>query len=281
MLLFVLWFDYQRYRRSVFEKQVETNAVPSLGGAACSLEAQEIDLKLTKEVFLSLVFAGIATVFVVGMILLVPSPTTRISMNERIIVSGVFIGSCCVGINLALYPGWFRKITRREIHTANNINELSKRSFYGHHPDCERFQTHRITMNNKTWCAGCLGLLIGSILSILFMVMYMGTSIVQSRSTFFMLFLLGLAVVVFTFIETMSKSKHAVTHLFFNVMLVPSFFVITISITELTGKSIFGVFTVPLCALWLDTRVTLSTWRHRRTCSSCPESCKMYALSTS
>ena len=155
------------------------------------------------------------------------------------------------------------------------------RSFFGHHPNCDRFQAHRITIGNKTWCAGCFGLLLGSLVSILFMVIYTISSTGLSQSTSVMLLLLGLVLVVLILIETISKSRRAVTHLFFNVLLTPSFFFITMSVTELTGKSFFGLFTILLCALWLDTRVTLSTWSHRSTCSFCQESCKIYAQSTS
>lgn len=234
-------------------------------------------MRLTKEVILSLLFAGVATVLVLCMILLEHPASTSISLNEKMVVSGVFITSCCVGITLALYPGWIRNLIRKKIRTAHGTNERPKRSFHGHHPDCDMFQTHRITVNTKTWCAGCLGLLIGSLVSIVFMLMYVLFPIHQSPLIFFMLFLLGLFLIALIFIEIVEGSKHVVAHILFNAMLAPSFFFITMSVTELTGKSIFGVFTILLCALWLSTRVTLSTWRHRLTCSSCRESCKMYA----
>lgn len=213
------------------------------------------------------------------MILMEPSSSTKISLNEKIIVSGVFIVSCCVGITLALNPGWIHKLSKKEILTIITISDHPKRSFYGHHPDCERFQNDRIIVRNKTWCAGCLGLSIGSLVSILFMVIYTFASFQQPRFTFLILLLFGLVLIALIFVETVSRKNQPVTHLLLNAMLVPSFFLITISVTELTGKPVFGVFTIILCVLWLDTRIILSKWRHRRTCNSCPESCKMYALS--
>lgn len=206
--------------------------------------------------------------------------STTISLNEKMIVAGVFIMSCSVGITFAVYPGWIRKKSRQQIRSARMTNEQPNRSFYGHHPDCERFQTHRVLVKNKTWCAGCLGLSIGSLVSILLMVMYMFASFQQPRFILLILFLFGSVPIALIFLETVSRNNRPVAHLLINAMLVPGFFLVTMSVTELTGKSIFGVFTVLLCTLWLDTRVILSNWRHRRTCSFCPESCKMYGLST-
>jgi hypothetical protein len=238
-------------------------------------------LKPTKEVFLSILFACIAMVFVSLMIVLVPSPTTASSLNDKIVVTGFFIASCFVGMSFALHPGWIRRSASKKIHTTAIIYEESKRSFSGHHPDCERFQSHRLTLGKTIWCAGCFGLLIGSLISIAFMVIYTISSTSLSRSTYGLLLLLGLLLVLVINLETIAKSKNAVTHLVLNGMLIPGFFFITMSVTELTGKALFGVFTIFLCALWLDTRVTLSRWRHRSICNHCEEPCKMYAQARS
>ncbi len=108
------------------------------------------------------------------------------------------------------------------------------------------------------------------------MVLYLVASPVLSRSLSQLLFLLGLVCVVIVFFETIAQDRRPTPHLFVNVGLILGFFFITTSVTELTGKGLFGVLTVLLCAVWLNARVTLSTWRHRRTCDTCTASCKMY-----
>jgi uncharacterized membrane protein YciS (DUF1049 family) len=230
---------------------------------------------------LSLLYAFIATVFVFIMIFLAPSLMTAISLNDKLVVSGVFIASCCIGMSLAIYPGWIRRIANKEIHPTMNISGQPKQSFSGHHPDCEKFHHHRITIGSKTWCAGCLGLLLGALVSILLMILYTMFSPGFSHIFDSLLLLLGLVLVLVIYLEAIAQGRHAVTHLVFNGMLIPGFFLITMSVTELTGKAFFGVFTVLLCAVWLATRVTLSAWRHRSTCSLCKESCKMYAQAQS
>lgn len=232
-------------------------------------------MRPTKEVYLSLLFAFIAIVFVLLTILLVWDPTNAISLNDKLMVSALFIASCCVGISLALYPGWLRRRSRPKQTTV--AQEPPNRSFSGHHPDCEKFQTHRLTIGEKTWCAGCLGLLVGSVISIFFMILYAVSSPGFSRLLYESFLLIGLVLIVVIFVETIVKNRNSTVHVLFNILLILGFFFITMSVSELTGKGLYGVFTVLLCTVWLNTRVTLSTWRHRSTCSYCNESCKMYA----
>lgn len=213
------------------------------------------------------------------MVLLENPASTSISSDEKMTVSGVFIACCCIGITLALYPRWIRKITRKNIQMTQDIKERPRRSFHGHHPECERFQTHTITIHKKTWCTGCLGLLIGSLASIFVMFIYVLYPVRLSSLNFFMILFIGLFIIALIYIEIIVGSKYLGTHILSSAMLVPSFFLITMSVTELTGKMIFSVLTVLLCVLWLDTRVVISNARHRQTCSSCKESCKMYAPS--
>jgi len=232
-------------------------------------------LRPTKEVYLSFLFAFIAIVFVLLMILLVSDPTTVISLNDKLMVSALFIASCCVGISLALYPGCLRRRSYPKQTTV--AQEPPIRSFSGHHPDCEKFQAHRLTIGKKTWCSGCLGLLVGSVISIFFMILYAISSPGFSRLLYEAFLLIGLVLIVVIFFETIVKNRNSTVHVLFNILLILGFFFITMGVSELTGKGLYGVFTVLLCTVWLNTRVTLSTWRHRSTCSCCNESCKMYA----
>ena len=233
-------------------------------------------MRPTNDVYFSLLFASIAMGLIVLLILLVPAPTTRLSFNDKVVVSASFIASCCVGISLALYPGLLRRKTSARNTTLGRSTRHPTRAYSGHHPDCDTFNGHRLTIGTKAWCAGCLGLLLGALISIVIMVIYMISPLGFSRRIYELLVFLGLALVVMIFLETSVKSSHPMTHLSFNVMLILDFFLISMSVTELTGKGLFGVLTVLLCAVWLSTRVTLSTWRHRRTCRSCTTSCKMY-----
>jgi hypothetical protein len=237
-------------------------------------------LRLTKEFYLSLLFAFIAMVFVVLIDLFTPAPTTPVPLDDKLVVSAFFIVSCCVGMSLALYPGWFRQRATIHVMTREQVNGPPSRAFSGHHPDCSRFDAHRITIGARTWCAGCLGLVVGALGSIVLMALYVAASPAIPRFGSQLLFLLGFVCVIIVFIETLVKNRRPTPHLFFNVALIVGFSLITMSITELSGKGLFGVLAVLLCAVMLSTRVTLSSWRHQRTCDSCTASCKMYDASS-
>jgi hypothetical protein len=205
-----------------------------------------------------------------------PSTTPTITISEKEVIAGIFITSCVIGISFTLRPNWVRqylpKIQNREKNTRNGVTQ----SFRGHHPDCYTFQNHTIHWKDKTWCAGCLGLLIGLCVSILLMMFYIITEYSQRKMISYLLYILGLFILTVVYLEIVYGRNHPTFHVFSNSMLPISFFLITISVVGRTGKSVYGLFTVLFCFLWLDARIHLSKWRHRRLCTYCTESCKMY-----
>ena len=224
--------------------------------------------------YLGLSVAGAALLVV--FVLMTPAPTRTLVVREKMVVAGVFIIICVFGVSFSLRPNWLRPFISKKDNTEKNHSEALQRSFRGHHPDCETFENHRMIYQNKTWCAGCLGLLIGCLLSIILMILYVVVPFQQSPTISRLLLPLGLLIIAFVFLESIVGSRHSIIHVLSNGMLVLSSFFITTSIVELSGKVVYGLFTILLCILWLDTRIQLSRWHHRRLCSSCPESCKIY-----
>lgn len=224
--------------------------------------------------YLGLSVAGAALLVV--FVLMTPAPTRTLVVLEKMIVAGVFIASCVVGISFSLRPNWVRPFISKKENTEKNHSEALQRSFRGHHPDCKTFEKHRMIYQNKIWCAGCLGLLVGCVLSIILMILYVVVPFQQPPTISRLLLFLGLLVIALVYLEIIRGSQHSIIHVLSNGMLVLSFFFITTSIVELSGKVVYGFFTILLCILWLDTRIQLSRWHHRHLCSFCPESCKIY-----
>lgn len=203
------------------------------------------------------------------------SPIQPLSnVYNRFIVGVTFTISCLFGISLALYPNWFRQKKKGEI--LKKHADTLKRQVKGHHPECTTFQTHTIHFHQKIWCAGCLGLSIGSALAIVFMILYVLFPWNPSTTLERFIFILGFLIILFVFLEISRQIRSAILHVFLNSLLPFSFFLITISIGEITGNMVYGIFSVLLCFLWLDTRIRLSKWNHHRTCTFCPETCKYY-----
>jgi hypothetical protein len=224
--------------------------------------------------YLGLSVAGAALLLV--FVSMTPSPTGTPALVEKMVVAGIFIASGVVGISFLLRPNWVRRFISKKENTVKNHSDELQRSFQGHHPDCKTFENHRTIYRDKTWCTGCLGLLIGCLLSIILMILYVVVPFKQPLMISRLLFFFGLFIIGLVYLEILMDSRYSIIHIVFNGLLVLSFFFITESILELSGKIEYGLYTILLCILWLDTRIQLSRWHHRRLCSSCPEPCKIY-----
>jgi hypothetical protein len=224
--------------------------------------------------YLGLSVAGAALLVV--FVSMTPAPMGTPVLVKKMVVAGIFIASCVVGISFLLRPNWIRPFISKKENTVKNHSEALQRSFQGHHPDCKTFENHRLIYRNKTWCTGCLGLLIGCLLSIILMMLYIVVPFKQPPTISSLLFFLGLLIIALVYLEIIRGSRLSIIHVLSNAMFVLGFFFITISILELSGKVMYGLFSILLCILWLDTRIQLSRWHHRRLCSFCPEPCKIY-----
>jgi hypothetical protein len=233
-------------------------------------------LNQTKLVLFYLALSVIGAALLVGLALQTPTSHPLSMFPGKIGIALVFILCCIFGISFSLRPNWVRLFIHKKEETIANRSCTAQRSFQGHHPDCETFENHRWISQNKTWCAGCLGLLIGCLLSSILMILYVVVPLHLSPTIFRLFLFLGLCIIAFVYLEIIQKRHHANIHVLSNGMLVLSFFFITISIIELLGKVEYSLYTILLCMLWLDTRVQLSRWHHSRLCRSCLQSCKTY-----
>jgi hypothetical protein len=233
-------------------------------------------LNQTKQVLFYLASSVIGAALLVGLAFQTPASHPLSMFPGTIGIAGVFILCCVFGISFSLRPNWVRLFIRKKEETTANRSQAVQRLFHGHHPDCETFENHRWMSQNKTWCAGCLGLLIGCLLSIILMILYVVVSLHLSPMISRLFLFLGLVIIALVYLEIIQKRHHASIHVLSNGMLVLSFFFITVSIIELLGKVEYGLYTILLCMLWLDTRVQLSRWHHNRLCRSCPQLCKTY-----
>ena len=74
--------------------------------------------------------------------------------------------------------------------------------FIGHHPACESYIGHITNIKNRTYCIGCPGLSFGCLISIVFTFIYLMIKSDLSIALFELLVLIGLLIVLFTFLET-------------------------------------------------------------------------------
>jgi hypothetical protein len=234
-------------------------------------------LKQNKNSIYYIILSITAAVLLLILTFLSPLNTTAIGIYDKLLVSGIFITSCIFGISLALYPRWFRRLNKHTTpHSNNKKSKQTARKYKGHHPDCSNFHNHTIVTKNKILCAGCLGLSIGSIVSIVLTIIYLSITREKTVTGFYYIIVIGLIIIGLAYVEIMLPIRHAAVHTISNIFLVLSFLLVTISLFEITGNKIYGILGVIISFLFLDTRIQLSNWKHARICESCSETCKMY-----
>ncbi len=234
-------------------------------------------MKQLKNIFNYLTLSIAAAFLLLMLAFFIPSKVNTIVTYDKLVIGGAFITSCIFGISLAIWPSWHKKLVISRNHGANRQQEQkTNRKHQGHHPDCNQFQNHIIRIKNKTYCAGCLGSSVGSVISIFFMIIYLIIASNHSSTTFHFFIILGLIIIGLTYIEIMLPKRYAVIHVISNIFLVIGFLLITIGIFEITGNRIYGLTYILISFLWLDTRIQLSNWRHGLICGDCTETCKVY-----
>lgn len=234
-------------------------------------------MKQISIVFQYIFLSIIAALLLLFVALFKISNENHLELKELIFVSITFIISCIIGISLTVYPGWIRRVLKNKNHELNNktIKKIERKR-QGHHPNCEQFKSHTIKIKNKILCAGCFGLAIGSIISILLIIIYIFFSIKISSDISLYLLIICFIIIGLVFLEIMLNKQKTVIHIISNGLLIISFLTITISITEITGSAMYGIISIILSFLWLDTRIQLSNWNHGQICKNCNKNCKMY-----
>jgi hypothetical protein len=190
---------------------------------------------------------------------------------DKLIVGSVFIFSILIGISLAIYPGWHKKQKKNSKNISKNSLTIK---FKGHHPNCDKYSSHIIVTKNKTYCAGCLGLIIGSIVTIILIIIYFIFDF--SKIDFHLFLIFGILLILILFIIIIFHKRNPFIRIVSNTVFVISFFIIIISILEITGYLIYGLLTGLFSFLLITTRIHISKWLHKNICRNCKKECKMY-----
>ena len=223
-----------------------------------------------------LVVSVIGVCVVMAMTFLGSSEAENLDVSDRLIVGGAFIGSCLLGISLALRPGWIGRAVGRGNGPSEGHGRAETRGRRGHHPDCEGFASHIITTGKGALCAGCTGLASGCVMAIVLMIILVFIPARLSPGIPSLFVLLGIILIVVAFGEIALPKRNALLHSALNSLLVTGFFFVVIGVFHSTGDVTSGLLAIVVSFLWLDTRIHLSNWRHAKVCESCSEVCKAY-----
>lgn len=223
-----------------------------------------------------LIFSIIGAFFLLILVMKGLTSTSPLQFQEKLWISSSLFLCFLLGISFTIRPNWMRHFYHKKKNEKNLLQTPGERYFQGHHPNCSTFQNHTIQWNGKILCAGCFGHFLGLWISLVITIVYVMIDVQLTKMTAVFLFSAGLLILLLMYIEILHRSTHASFHVFINALLPLSFFSISIAVGEITGETLYGLFSILLCFLWLDTRVQLSKARHKQLCASCTESCKLF-----
>ncbi len=193
------------------------------------------------------------------------SPVTQQNPAHLII----FVVLCALGAVATLFPRRCSPEIRvtDDLHPSRFTEVLGIRVIHGHHSDSCRFSNHEIRLGEKRICAGCLGLLAGSLIAIIITV----TQATQSIPIPPQLGYIGLAFVLAGLAySVMIPGSPPVLRTVLNALLVTGFALIYLVLPSERGLGLMGI---SLGIFWMYTRIRLSRWSHGRLSASCDEPC--------
>jgi len=195
---------------------------------------------------------------------------------RNLVIGSAFAAVCLLGIFAALFPSscltlpQFWKSNRQDRSTLN-IHETALRS---HHPFCENYSTHILSIGNMKFCATCSGLLVGAILALLGTGLYFFGSLSIGDPA--ILVLTGAVGVSLGLLQSaLPKFSGGLTRFFASILFVVGTFLMLAGIDMAVKNTAIDLFFIVLSVLWILTKITLSQRDHRLTCSMCSEkSCR-------
>ena len=221
----------------------------------------------------SLMFAVIVSIFgavTITVLLLQPVNYVRDFTFTPTLVGSLYFGVCVLGIYAVFYPKKCQRtlIFQKVIISSRDHSVTPKTVQYrGHHPDCLMFSVNRIEIRKNVLCAACSGLLIGAIVALVgaFLYFFIGYTFLWLDPWILVVSNAGMLLGLFQFKFT-RYVKLAV-----NASFVFCSF-ITLVIADQLGKSLFiDLYVLGLIVFLLATRILLSEFYNKRTCSQCKQ----------
>jgi len=212
---------------------------------------------------LGLFLAGMLTVY---------QPKIHENLFWRKPLIGSIFGLICIfGILAVFYPTQcsrvfdYRKEKPSRPYLSKFTSHGTSSTLQGHHPNCKNFAAHVFRIGDKTFCAACIGLLLGGLSALVGTLLYFfsNCNIEQSSSLIVWVGVLGVSFGLFQF------KFRSFVRLFLNVFFVLGTFFILSGVDKLIQSVTIDLFLVALILFWLFTRISLSQWDHERICSAC------------
>jgi len=234
-----------------------------------------------------LTLVGVSLIgLILASMLIFYTPATEDFPWRRLIISSTYALICILGAAAVFFPKKCSRMIRSKkwetapkmLYNTSQLDENKTTSLigfkltHGHHPKCESFSDHELQIGNKTFCAGCTGLLIGALISLVTVSAYFLSQVQISKAAVplvgfgFITVLVGLLTPVFI-------AGRGVTRLATNALLILGMSSILVGADTLLHNVQIDLYLMALDVLWLMTRVSLSQLNHERICANCTRKC--------
>ncbi|MCW4020571.1 MAG: isoprenylcysteine carboxylmethyltransferase family protein [Candidatus Bathyarchaeota archaeon] len=268
---------YREYKRRTpflipHTRPITLNLIVSILGFPFNEKRESVRLRVLSLAYVatSLFSLGLLTVLTFK----TPTSPTNLSLHKQLIVSAFGL-ICLLGALAATSPSkcsqilHFKKDRNKGYYTLHRRTpKKATAQFRGHHPMCGNFSSHVFEFRGKKYCAGCSGLLVGAAAALAGILLYYfgGLHVLETGAYVFWLGFMGVACGL---LQHVISAKSGVVHFFLNVVFVFGAFLILVTVNDVNGDFLTGLYFLAVVVYWLVSRISLSQIEHKRICGFC------------
>lgn len=187
----------------------------------------------------------------------------------------IFTGICLLGIMIGVFPSRCARLLhfRSQDEAVDKTEPASVRRttvmFRGHHPTCGVFSTHVLHVEGATYCAGCMGLVTGGVISLIgcFSYFFLGFGVGEAGGYAFGI---GVGGVVCGLLQYhLFKGSNGTIHFLLNVVFVVGAFLLLLGVNAQKSNFALEAYLLALMVFWIFSRMTLSQREHTKVCAAC------------
>jgi len=238
-----------------------------------STDFQHTNLTLAFLIAVSIFGLFLSTFFVFHPFTLVDGLVYR-----KLVAGTAFSVLCVLGMFAALFPSSCLAVPKfwRRNKQKKSAPSMHEKTFQAHHPSCDNYSTHILSVGKRRFCATCSGLMVGAAFVLFGTGLYFFGSYRLGGSGSFLLFSVGAVGVALGLIQSaLPKFSGGLTRFFASILFVVGTFLMLVGVDDVVKSMSIDLFFVALSVLWILTKIALSQRDHQRTCSRClMESCQ-------
>lgn len=225
----------------------------------------------------------------VGLFALFPPPAEESPPWGKALVGAAFSLVCVLGMIAVFFPaecskaighGRVRSSASGRLEARDSKASVSDlagiRLVHGHHPPCDRFRAHEFNLGEKSFCAGCIGLLVGAFCALIGTALYFFAGYTIGQSAYPLFIVPGILGVLVSLLQFhILNVQHTAVRLVISSFFVLATFLTLVGLDMLLNSFILDLLVILFSLFWLYTKISLSNWDHERICSLCGASCEL------